>query len=71
MLKKVLKNLQHKIFTSWDECENHITGIRSPRQKGFKTLEDSQDYLNGVNSHKGINSNEIVDQLAKTTCGLQ
>lgn len=44
------------IFTSWDECKEYISGFPGAIYKSFKTIEEANDYLNGVDKYKVDNS---------------
>jgi hypothetical protein len=35
----------NRIFTSWDECAKYIKGIHGVKYKGFKTLEECEEFL--------------------------
>ncbi|MCR1953463.1 ribonuclease H family protein [Clostridioides mangenotii] len=38
------------IFSSWDECKEQVSGYKGAEYKGFKTIEEAKDYINGTNN---------------------
>ena len=41
----VFQNHQHRLFSSWPECENAVKGKSGARHKGFNSKEDAQDWV--------------------------
>ncbi|MED6110531.1 hypothetical protein PIB30_043866 [Stylosanthes scabra] len=40
------------IYRAWDEAEVHVSGYPRAKYKGFKSLEEALDYMNGPSSQK-------------------
>jgi len=40
------------IFSTWEQCQKQVTGIRFPIYKSFYTLKEAQEYLKGTKEEK-------------------
>jgi hypothetical protein len=40
------------IFRTWEECSNSVQGFNGNSHKSFKTLQEAEDFLNGIDSRK-------------------
>ncbi len=48
------------IFTSWDACKAQVSGYSGAVYKGFATMEEAQQYLNGDNANVNTNPETIA-----------
>lgn len=64
MYYAVRKGRQKGIFTDWNECEDSILGFHGAEYKGFKTLEEAQNYLNTLS----LKENTAVDKSFVPEC---
>lgn len=40
------RNVENKIFTSWDECKEAVQGFKGAKYKSFTSEKEAKDYLN-------------------------
>lgn len=41
----VLKGRRCGIFQTWEDCEAQVKGFKGSKYKGFKTLEEAQQWI--------------------------
>ena len=41
----VLKGRRCGIFQTWEDCEAQVKGFKGSKYKGFKTLQEAQDWI--------------------------
>lgn len=33
------------IYTNWEDCEKQVKGYKGSKYKGFKTIQEAQEYI--------------------------
>lgn len=41
----IIRGRKQGIFTSWEEVEQYVKGYKGARYKGFKTLEEAEQWI--------------------------
>ena len=55
----VRKGKKTGIFSTWDECKEQVTGFKGAIYKGFKTIEEAEEFIKG--NEEKIENVEAVD----------
>ncbi|KAF3941714.1 hypothetical protein ABW19_dt0205623 [Dactylella cylindrospora] len=39
------------VYTSWEECQKHVVGVKNPKFRQFSTREEAEAFIRGVGEH--------------------
>ncbi|KAF3223613.1 hypothetical protein TWF679_000058 [Orbilia oligospora] len=42
------------VYTSWEECQKHVVGVKNPKFRQFSTREEAEAFVRGVGEHSGL-----------------
>ncbi|KAF3924156.1 hypothetical protein AA313_de0206946 [Arthrobotrys entomopaga] len=42
------------VYTSWEECQKHVVGVKNPKFRHFSTREEAEAFVRGVGEHSGL-----------------
>lgn len=59
----VRKGVCPGIYKSWEECQRNVTGFSGAEFKGFKTLEEAEEYM-GSSAATGAGENAVRESAA-------
>lgn len=66
----VRKGVCPGIYKSWEECQQNVTGFSGAEFKGFKTLEEAEEYM-GSSAATGAGENAVRESAAgRSACGV-
>jgi len=61
----VKKGITPGIYLTWDDCKKMVDGYPGAVYKGFATLAEAEDYLNGTVSGVGAGTKQPADKAQK------
>ncbi|EWC43405.1 hypothetical protein DRE_07652 [Drechslerella stenobrocha 248] len=47
------------VYTSWEECQKHVVGVKNPKFRHFSTREEAEAFVRGVGEHSGLADSSI------------